>query len=60
MQRSLRANAHRLAYFRDDQYRGDDALDISIKGLAFGLPSERLAASRRRRGLEGMPATIEH
>ena len=38
MQRSLRANSQRVAYLEDREYAGEDAADILLKGLAFGLP----------------------
>ena len=39
MQRTIASNAHRLAYMVDDEPGvGDDALDVTLKSLAFGLP----------------------
>ena len=39
MRASIAANAHRIAYFADESVpREDDALDVALKGLAFGLP----------------------
>ena len=38
MQRSLAQNAHRLAYLVEKEYEGDDAIDVMLKGMAFGLP----------------------
>ena len=41
MQRTLAENAQRLAYLVDRDYEGDDAMDVLLKGLAFGLPGRR-------------------
>jgi hypothetical protein len=38
MQQSIAKNAHRLAYLHERQYDGDDAIDVLLKGMAFGLP----------------------
>ena len=41
MQRAIAAHGQRLAYLRDTSYDGEDATDILLKGLAFGLPGRR-------------------
>ena len=38
MQQSIAKNAHRLAFLHERQYDGDDAIDVLLKGMAFGLP----------------------
>ena len=36
--RAIGAHAQRLAYLAERKYHGEDALDVLLKGLAFGLP----------------------
>lgn len=38
MQRAIAANVQRVAYLEDASYSGDDALDVALKGMAYGLP----------------------
>lgn len=38
MQHAIAMHGQRLAYLADKEYTGEDAADILLKGIAFGLP----------------------
>ena len=38
MRSTILRNAHRIAYLSDLNRTGDDAIDVALKGFAFGLP----------------------
>ena len=41
MQRAVHEHGARVAYLEEAGYEGEDAADILLKGLAFGLPGRR-------------------
>ena len=55
MQQTLAAHMHSLCYMQGRSHQGDDATDILLRGLAFGLPGDEESSAAAGRSSTASP-----